>query len=165
MDGIVGGTKLARHEKYNENLASGQRFEDYASGKLYDAGMVVVPYRSAAFQHRYGESRARVEIKYDDQRCETENLFIEISEKTHADDEKWKPAGIYGKGSFLCVGDYHKLWLFGFRTLQRAHQSERYRVVVNKSKTGQGFLLPVEVADEIAEWVDPPREHMDLPSK
>jgi hypothetical protein len=144
-----------RHDKYDENLKEAQLFEDHACQKLYEAGMVVVPYRSRSWQSRYGESRAGVEIKYDKNRNKTGNLFIEIEEKW-GEEAEWKPSGIFGKGVFLCIGDYHKIWLIGFNVLKRVYATDAHKDVA--TKTARGFLLPVALADKVAEWTDPPRE-------
>jgi len=146
---------MARHDSYAENLEEAKKFEDYVDRKLYhEAGLPIGLHRSGSFQISYGESRAGFEIKYDRKCKTTGRLFIETAE-THDVDVPMKPAGIHGKGVFLVIGDYHKIWLFGMRTLRRL-ESQFTAIEVKKGSqkpTARGFLLPVTVADEYAELV------------
>lgn len=144
---------MPRHETYDANLDDAQKFEDYVERKLYDRGLPIGVHRSRCFQFAYGESRAGVEIKYDRKYQQTGNLFVETAERHHKDVEM-KPAGIYGKGWLLAIGDYHRLWLFGMTTLKHLHTATvegapRYQRRV--TSTAEGFLLSVTEADKFAE--------------
>lgn len=135
------------HEKYESNLDEAKRFEDYASLKLYQHGIMIYVHASRNYQVRYGESRAGFEIKYDGNRQKTGNLFIETAEKHH-EDADWKPSGIRANdGSWLyLIGDYHKIWVFACRTLCLIEK----RYSARETATARGYLLPVSDADKYA---------------
>lgn len=138
------------HDKYQDNLAAGKKFEEIvADVLLHNLNWGVGIYRSQRFQALHGESKGRVECKLDRKFRETGNLFIETAESFYAGGEL-KPAGILHKCCplLLAIGDTNKFWLISVKHLRAYHSSGRLREVT--TETSQGMLLPLEDADEIA---------------
>lgn len=155
--GIRGGIKLTDklHPKYRKQLEEANKFEDFVTLKLYQVGVVIGLHKSMAYQ-RQGESRAGFEIKYDQKYQGTGNLFIETGERaTATEGEPLKPSGIHANDNswIYVIGDYHKLWVFGCKTL--GHLQPKYKSAETKADngvvTGKGFLMPVKDADKYAE--------------
>ena len=143
------------HDKYRSQLEDAQQFEDHVERQLYQAGLPIGVHHSRHFQVRYGESRAGVEIKFDRMFRDTGNLFIETAERHHRDAEL-KPAGIYGKGCMIAIGDYQRFWLFCMKTLRhlhKAHEKGGPRYSRKETVTAEGFLLPVADASRFATLV------------
>lgn len=141
------------HERYyEERLAAGEDFENLVVDVLYRNGLPVVAYKGRRAQ-QLGENRAGFEIKLDERFAATRNLYIEVAEKSRPSRPDFTPSGVYRDDNtwIYVIGNRAVLFLFGKRTLQRAHRSGRYEQV--ETETSRGFLLPERVAREIAERV------------
>ena len=128
---------------YKDRFFEGTDFQDYAIEKLYDNGIVVIPFSSRKYQLLKGESKTGYEFKYDKLFSVTGNFYIETAEKKKEDAE-YHPSGIERKDNtlFWCIGDYENLYLISKKHLQLV--KSRFKEVV--TATSKGFLLPVEYA-------------------
>jgi len=126
--------------------AEGDKYEDFVIDELYKIGLPVVGYKSKVYQYLVGENRIGLEIKFDEILKETGNLYIEIAEKSHPDNENYVASGIYRKdNSWLwAIGNRECIHIHGKKFLKLLHASKRYQEVENKTKTSKGFLLPTE---------------------
>ncbi|RXG67069.1 hypothetical protein ES695_00020, partial [Candidatus Atribacteria bacterium 1244-E10-H5-B2] len=140
-------------EYYDKKLKQGQEYQDFVINKLYELGIPVVTYTSKEYQFTEGENKAGIEIKLDDRFKETGNLYIEIKEKSHPDNEDYVTSGIYrNDNSWLwAIGNREYIYIFGKKVLKLLHASKRYQEVENKTKTSKGYLLPKKDAKEYCE--------------
>lgn len=128
---------------YKDRFFEGTDFQDYAIEKLYDNGIVVIPFSSRKYQLLKGESKTGYEFKYDKLYAETGNFYIETAEKKK-DDAEYHPSGIERKDNtlFWCIGDYNSIFLISKKQLHLV--KDRFKQVA--TNTSKGFLLPVEYA-------------------
>ena len=127
---------------YKEKLQQGTEFQDFVAVVLMEnLGLPVSCFNSKKYQYEFGENRQGLEIKFDDRFKETGNLYIEVAEKTNAENKNFIPSGIFrSDNSWLYViGDYQKLFIFGKSTLKHLYNSGRYKEV--EIPTSKGFLL------------------------
>lgn len=136
-----------------------EEFQDFVSDALFEIGLPIGCYSSKKYQYKKGESRAGVEIKYDQRVAETGNLYIETAEKADPSRPAFSDSGIFrNDNSWLYViGDYRTIWIFAksmLRLLYEATKQEgvpRYpRVDEATFGTSKGFLLPRIDADRYA---------------
>jgi hypothetical protein len=100
-----------------------------------------------------GENRLGIEFKYDHLFRDTGNLYIEIAEKAHPRAGDYAPSGVFRN-------DNTKLWVQGDRegvaVFQKADLAREaangYRRVTNARRTPQGYLLPNDMAANLALW-------------
>ena len=62
--------------------------------KLFEVGIILKCYSSKKYQNAKGESSAGMEIKFDDKRKNTGNLYIEYAEKSNPSNKSCIPSGI-----------------------------------------------------------------------
>lgn len=146
-----------RHASYLANLEAAKVFEDFVYDQMYRIGVCIVRYGTVHYQCGVGENRAGLEIKLDRKFRQTENLFIELAEKSHESNAEWKPAGCLAQDNswWYAIGDYQGFYLFGKQLLSRLHErkgaigEDHYAHV--ETKTAKGFLLPIADADRYAD--------------
>lgn len=137
---------------FNDRLRTGKTFEIHAVEVLkrelnWDIGL----YLTKAEQWEHGESRGRVEIKFDRKVRATGNLFIEVKERRDESGiSQWRQAGIYDASDpwFYAIGDEQTIWFWATSQLRLAHSTGRYRMV--NTGTSEGFLMPLPDADKYA---------------
>jgi hypothetical protein len=136
-------------DKYS--FQSGLQFQDFVAELFHDKlGMTITNYQSRCYQFGKGENKQGIEIKLDRDILETNNVSIEIAEKTRADLSEYTPSGIYRPdNSWLYVqGNYKIVFIFAKSTLILLHQSGLYP---DKEKpTVRKFHLPVADARKYA---------------
>jgi len=135
------------YEEYTRKKRDeGDEYEDFVIDELYKIGLPIITYKSRAYQYTVGENKMGIEIKFDERLKETGNLYIEIEEKSHPDNEDYVPSGIYrNDNSWLwAIGNREYIYIFGKKFLKLLHASKRYQEVENKTKTSKAFLLPTE---------------------
>ncbi len=152
-------TSQYRQERYE----AGDKFADFANDILYANGVIIGMYHSKDRQWSVGESRAGMEIKYDEQRVKTGNLYIETAEKTNKDNAAFVQSGILSTDNrwLYLIGDYHAIWIFSVTMLR--HLRPKYREIEIGMGTSKGFLLPQKDADKYAARVLKEEEFSLLP--
>ena len=148
MVGIHGVTRPVSSKYRQEKYEAGDKFADFANDILYANGVMIGMYRSQNRQWAVGESRAGMEIKYDERQATTGNLWIETAEKTDKDNPNWIPSGIYATDNrwLYLIGNYHAIWIFSITMLRLLHPKYQRKEI----GTSQGYLLPCEDADKYA---------------
>lgn len=147
-------SELERKEPkpFNERLADGKAFEDFASDVLWANGIALGLYKSRAKQWRVGESRLGAEIKYDseDNQEKYGNVFIEFEERRDESGE-WRPCGIDDplEPWLYVVGNWHRIFIFSVRTLRLAWKCGKYKT--KDTGTSRGFVMPIPEAKEKCE--------------
>jgi hypothetical protein len=133
---------------YKEKLEQGLQFQDFVTQRMYLNGWVMVGYSSRLFQIKYGENIMGAEIKNDQNFRKTGNLYIEIAEKSHPDNDEFVASGIYREDNsvFFIIGDTQTFWIFSTKLLRLLAECGRYRSV--QIPTSKGFLLPLADSDK-----------------
>jgi hypothetical protein len=143
-------------EYYQEQLRRGEEYQDFVVGLLCrEKGLAVTQFRSKRRQYQDGETPSGIEIKLDDIRRTTGNLYIEYGEKRHPRPGSYAPAGIHRTTWIYAIGDYRILYLLPVSQLLAAKDMTlangrlKYRRVENQFKTSEGYLLPCRDACKI----------------
>lgn len=133
---------------YEHQLEDALMFQDFVTDRFYERGLVVVTYASKEYQHKVGENKIGIEIKYDHRFRETGNLFIETAEKSHPSLEHYSPSGIYREDNswLYAIGDKGLLFLFAKRRLQEIEHHYQHAEI----PTARGFKLPLQDAKRYA---------------
>lgn len=137
---------------YREKLEQGLSYQDYVTEKLYSIGLPVIGYSSKKYQNEKGENKNGWEIKFDDLRKKTGNLYIETAEKSNPDNKAYVPSGIFRDDNtwLYVIGDYTKIYIFSKKQLKTLYSDktkmEKIRKVV--IPTSRGFLIPEAYAEK-----------------
>lgn len=128
---------------YKEKLDQGLYFQDYVVELLYKKGIPLISYSSKEYQNMIGENKAGIEIKNDNNFRKTGNLYIEVAEKSNAENKNFVPSGIYRKDNtwLYLIGDREKVYVLGKKQLQMLHRANKYKEV--EIATSKGFLFPI----------------------
>lgn len=149
------------NNKHKDSFEIGLEFQDFIIRQLLrDYGIVIQPYSSKKYQFEQGESLQGYEIKYDARStgdcthgyCEaTNNVAIEVYEKTNESNDKWIPSGILREDNtiFYVIGNYDMCWIVDKIVLRRMLKSGTYRVV-QTLPTIKTMLIPINIMDEYA---------------
>ena len=131
---------------YQNKLQEGLEFQDVVTKALYQCGIVVVGFSSRRFQFQEGENMLGAEIKRDGKFRSTGNLYIEIAEKSHPDNERYIDSGIHRKDNswLFVIGDEKTVYIFSTKYLRMLQK--RYKQV--EKPTSLGFLLPIPDAEK-----------------
>lgn len=137
-------------EYYKEKLEQGLEFQDFVTDILFNELFIPLSsYQSKKYQLK-GENKQGIEIKFDDKFNDTGNIYIEISEKSNADNINFIDSGIYRNDNtwLYIIGNYKILFIFGKNTLKLMYKSKRYKEV--EIPTSRGFLIPKIDAEKYA---------------
>jgi hypothetical protein len=153
-----GGSMAINYRQENSGHADsfeiGNEFQDFVCIELAKESIILQNINSKKFQYETGENLQGFEIKYD-ARCTgdkktnaTDQLSIEIAEKTNAGNIDYIDSGIYrSDNSWLYIqGNYMMFWIFAKKVLQLLHKSGRYRE--HELPTIKKFYLSIEDADK-----------------
>lgn len=134
---------------YREKLKQGLHYQDFVVEELYKIGLPIISYSSKEYQNMIGENKAGIEIKNDMNFRKTGNFYIEIAEKSNAENRNFVDSGIYRKDNtwLYLIGDEIEIFIFGKNQLEYLHKKGKYREV--QISTSKGFLLPVIEARNI----------------
>jgi hypothetical protein len=138
---------------YKAKLDGAKLYQDFVVDAAWNLlGLAIVQYSSELYQRTVGESRTGVEIKHDEQFTKTGNLWIELAEKARPRDGPYVPSGIYRQDNtwLYVIGDYDTMFFFAKTLLRALHQSARWQVIENKTRTSEGFLLKSSDAEKYA---------------
>lgn len=150
----------SKNSIHEDSLSIGQEFQDFIVEKaLQELGIAISVFQSKKYQYAKGESLQGIEIKYDARstgdntyyKCiATNNVAIEIAEKSNANNHKYIPSGIYRQDNswLYIVGNYDCAWIFAKTILILLHKSSTVQYRVNKLPTLISMLLPIEHADK-----------------
>lgn len=130
---------------YNECLKKGQRFERFVAKKL---GLHI--YTSKEDQYKYGDSKEHIEIKLDSKVSKTDNILIEVAEKTDSRNKEFVLSGIFRKDKCnkYLVGNRKEAYLFYKKDLINILKIKKYKIFT--TPTSKYFLLPIKDAIKIA---------------
>lgn len=138
--------------EYMQGLTIGSEYQDYIILYFYKIlNRSIIPFSSRKFQHRFGETLTGEEIKLDQEMKRTGNIYIEIAEKSNANNLNYVSSGIYAKSRIhtYIIGDYSECFVFDITKLIALNESGKFRNV--KTPTSKGFLIPKVEASQYAE--------------
>jgi hypothetical protein len=137
-------------EYYKEKLEKGLEFQDFVTSLFFQIGIAVIQYSSRRYQFERGENSGGIEIKFDDRLDETGNLYIECAEKSHPNNFRFMPSGIYRlDNSWLyAIGNYRVVYVFLTRHLRWLHEKGYF--AEKEIATSQGFIMPEAMAKKYA---------------
>ena len=95
-------------EYYKSCLEKGLEYQDFVTDILSnELGISLSNYLSKKYQLK-GENKQGFEIKFDNLYKTTNNIYIEIAEKSNANNEKFVKSGIFRHDNtwFYIIGDY-----------------------------------------------------------
>ncbi len=140
---------------YDKQLIEAQEYQDYICMKLIHKGIILSNFSSQKYQIEIGENLQGFEIKFDHLFRDTNNLYIEISEKSHPNNPNYVDSGIYRIDNtwIYAIGDYDGIYLMQKKVLIAMNDKNRYKVVENNFKTSNGFLLPVIDAEKYFNYI------------
>ena len=138
---------------YNKQLEKALEFQDFVADKLYNIGIPLNCYSSRKYQNKKGESRAGIEIKFDNQRKKTGNLYIEFAEKSHPNNKVYVPSGIEREDStwLYVIGDYDIIYILSKNWLQ--HYKNVKDVEHRTTATSKGYLFTEDMARKYADKI------------
>lgn len=137
-------------EYRKRKLKEGNDFEEFVKKVFKEVlGITLHVYKTREEQYYIGESREGYEIKYDERVFgengdpPTNNLYIEIAEKSIPSVKNYSPSGIYrtDNSTEYVIGDHTVLFLFKKKRLQELRRTGKYEE--RQIPTSRGFLLPV----------------------
>ncbi len=129
---------------YAAKLESAKLYQDFVVDAAWTMlGLAIVQYSSMIYQQSIGESRTGVEIKHDEKFSKTRNLWIECAEKARQRTGPYIPSGIYRTDNtwLYVIGDYDSIFFFSKTLLRGLHESGKWPLRENNTKTSEGFLL------------------------
>ena len=150
----------SQNSVHKDPLNIGQEYQDFiVEQSAKELGITISIFQSKKYQFARGESLQGVEIKYDARstgdctyyECTaTNNVAIEIAEKTNANNYTYCPSGIYrDDNSWLyIVGNYDCAWIFAKTTLILLHKAATKPYRINELPTLKSMLLPISHADK-----------------
>ena len=125
---------------------------------IYNHNFIIHIYKEEN-QFIKGESKEKIEIKFDRRINDTGNIYLEYKER-RKHPEREKPYGMWVDGGFAkknedifyLIGDKKNIWVFLKETLCELHNSKhRFRCSIkHPMSTSIGILLPCKDALELA---------------
>jgi len=135
--------------EYAQRMEKGLRFQDFAVMRLYEAGIPIVGLASKRYQVGAGENMNGFEIKFDDRMKDTGNVYIEVAEKTDAQNDGYVASGIYRNDNswMYVIGDYSVIYICAKNHLRLVYEREKDRGCSSLARfvetpTSKGMLLP-----------------------
>jgi len=127
---------------YKERLLQGKEYENFVRKVLKEKmNLSVDVYKNIQDQYNIGESEQGFEIKYDKRYKETNNIYIEVAEKTNKNNLNFIDSGIYRNDNswILLIGNFDVIYFFGINTLRLLYETDRFKKV--NTETSKAFLL------------------------
>lgn len=158
MDGQPTETKLYKHSP--DSFKKGREYEDF----IISVWPKIYPFRKLTrlegkIKQWTGETEEGIEIKFDDRKKTTGNIYIEMQEKAEIGNEKYALSGIYKNDNsrMFLVGDYKEFFLFSKQKLLWLDKLDPPFIRRPKpTESSIGFCIPVENARHLC------LEHVEL---
>ncbi len=135
--------------EYKEKLEQGLYYQDFVMEQFYKIGIPLISYSSKEYQNMIGENKAGIEIKNDTLFPKTGNLYIEIAEKSKADNKNFVKSGIFRNDNtwLYVIGNMERIFIFSKKQLQFFYEKKKFKEVENL--TSKGYLIPVKEAEKV----------------
>ena len=125
---------------YRQHYEDGMKYQDFIAHHLN-----LCCYSSRENQYAKGENTLGMEIKYDNRLEETENIYIEVAEKTNKDNEAYVVSGINNPIHWLyLIGNYKLCFIFSSKFMRGfiTKYPDKFRKV--QTDTSIGYLINLE---------------------
>jgi len=131
---------------YEDKLDEGQKFENHVKRVFFERFAINLDFTGKDNQNKIGETLQGIEVKFDNRFKETGNLYIEVAEKTNADNPEFIKSGIFRDDNtwLYVIGNYKVLYIFAKKTLLEIKGKFNH---VNTS-TSMGYLIDKQNADK-----------------
>jgi hypothetical protein len=136
------------NEYYKQKLKEGKRFEKYIKTELKKHGLYLDFYNNKKDQYNIGETKQGYEIKYDKIYKKTGNLYIEIAEKSDANNYNYIKSGIFRDDNThtWIIGNYNEVFFFKKQKLCEIYKLSKCKFV--QTTTSKGFLLDKDLINK-----------------
>lgn len=133
---------------HTDSLMKGSEFQDFICIEMAKHHFIIQNINTKRFQYNIGENLQGIEIKLDMRFLETNQLSIEIAEKTKIENKEYMPSGIYRIDNSIhyIQGNYDCFYLFSKQFLQKLHKQGKYKE--HELPTIKKFYLPIKDADK-----------------
>lgn len=141
---------------FSDSLEVGNTFQDFVCIELAKEHIILQNINSKKFQYEVGENLQGFEIKLDNRfngyypndKPATNQLSIEIAEKTKAENPQYVLSGIYrNDNSWLYIqGNPKCFYIFSKKMLIGLHKSGKYKE--HELPTVKKYYLPISDADK-----------------
>ena len=131
---------------YSDKLLEGKKFEDHVKKVFFERLAIDLDFTGKDNQVNIGETLQGIEVKYDGRFKETGNIYIEVAEKSHPDNQEYIVSGVFRDDNtwLYAIGDYNTLYIFSKKHLKLLKDSCKPVV----TPTSMGFLVPKQLAEE-----------------
>jgi hypothetical protein len=141
---------ITKEQKFKKGIS----FESYIADWFQKEKGISLSTYHAHNEQRKGENRQGVEIKNDQLFKDTGNLFISVKRQYGSLMINW---GVFKEDNtwLYVIGDKSKHWIFLRKNLQRyfvVKQPILKKVAIEKNGYEYGFLLPCDIADNMADY-------------
>jgi len=125
---------------YEEQLKLGEQYQAYVKNWLKPIKKINY-YTGMTEQYNIGESVEGIEVKYDKRSEKTENLYIEVAEKSNSTKRNFIPSGVMREDNTkkYLIGNKHKIWVFDKEYLKNICM-HRSKIEIDMG-TSRGVLL------------------------
>lgn len=134
---------------YKEQLIKGTIFQDKFIRYLNkEHGWGIKNFKTKQEQIDFGENPTGIEIKFDDMKKDTGNLWIEMEERSDCDKDYYRSGIFRPDNTWLYIqGDYKTAYAFAKKQLQFESTYRTRRE--NKHGTSIGFILPIDECNDL----------------
>lgn len=144
-------------EQYKQRFEKGLEYQDFVNTMLCRLGWPNVQFTSEKYQKQIGESYLGVEIKLHTRMPEFKELYIEVAEKSNAQNAAYVPSGIMRQDNtiFWIEGDFSTFYVLLKKDLVRIYESKEYLAPefggqdISTTGTSIGYALPLKEAERI----------------
>jgi hypothetical protein len=140
---------------HKDSFEVGTEFQDFVCIEMAKDGIILQNISSKKFQYETGENLQGFEIKYDSRctgcntdKAATNQLSIEVAEKTKAENINYIPSGIYrGDNAWIYIqGNYMMFWVFSIKHLRLIYETGKYET--HTLPTIKKFYISINMADK-----------------
>ncbi len=136
---------MAMTSEYKRKLAVGQAYEEF----IVNNWLAFFPYplnmHNGKYEQLKGENTEGVEIKLDQICKRTKRLYIEIEEKSNADNERMIQSGIQRNDNtvLFLIGDYEDAYIFDVLVLRKCFMDKPAWLKMFGNSTSNGWGMPL----------------------
>ena len=146
-----------KNSYFINQLTKSHRFELYIDNMFKEEGIDIGVFYDKDSQYS-GESRAGIEIKYDNESLKTGNLYIEYQERLN-EGEPWVDSGILKNDNtiYWAIGNYEFVYFIAKEVLVDILEGKiniPIKRVSARRGTSKGFILNRKIAEKISDPID-----------
>lgn len=138
--------------EYKRKKALGKAYEEFIVDKWLAFFPNPLHMHEGKYEQLKGENREGVEIKLDQICKRTKRLYIELEEKSNADNERMIQSGIWRKDNTIqfLIGDYEDAYIFDVLVLRKCYMDKPSWLKTLGNPTSNGWGMPLIVVPDYA---------------